>query len=145
METHMTTSDSTKTVDALPGDFTHAIRRHLGNRRFLLAAAIVALIAGAALNWGWLVALGVAPVLLSLLPCLVMCGLGIGCMKMMTGAGKKQPGESANAAETAEPSAVAGVAAANEPSLHSAGCCHGGIDKTRAAHHVAALPPAGSR
>ena len=92
----MTTSESTKAVSALPGDLTHTIRRYLGNRRLLLAAAILALVAGAALNWGWLVALGIAPVLLSLLPCLIMCGLGVGCMKMMGGSGEKPPGQSGN-------------------------------------------------
>ena len=34
---------------------------------------------GAALGWPWLVALGVAPILLSLLPCAAMCALGL-CM-----------------------------------------------------------------
>lgn len=120
----MTTSESTKAPNALPADFPHTIRRHLGNRRLLLVAAIVALVAGAALNWGWLIALGVAPVLLSLLPCLVMCGLGVCCMKMMAGSGKKQPGESANPAETAGSSAAVGIAKINRASLDSARCCH---------------------
>ena len=34
---------------------------------------------GAALGWPWLVALGVAPIPLSLLPCVAMCALGL-CM-----------------------------------------------------------------
>jgi hypothetical protein len=33
-----------------------------------------------ALNWGWLTAIGLAPVLVSLAPCAAMCGLGL-CMK----------------------------------------------------------------
>lgn len=37
-------------------------------------------------GWGWLVAIGVAPVILSLLPCAVMCGLGL----CMMGMGKKK-------------------------------------------------------
>jgi hypothetical protein len=90
----MTASEPTKAENALPGDFTNTIRRYLGNRRLLLAAAMVAVVAGVALNWGWLVALGIAPVLLSVLPCLVMCGLGVCCMKMMGGSGEKQPGQS---------------------------------------------------
>jgi hypothetical protein len=141
----MTTSEPIKAVNALPGDFTNTIRRHLGNRRLLLATTIVALVAGAALNWGWLVALGIAPVLLSLLPCLVMCGLGVGCMKMMARPGEKQPGQSGDAAESVDSSAVVGIAAADEPSLHSAGCCHGDTGKTPAAHHVTAPPSAGTR
>ena len=30
-------------------------------------------------NWGWFVAIGMAPLLLAVLPCAVMCGLGL-CM-----------------------------------------------------------------
>jgi hypothetical protein len=41
--------------------------------------ATVAVIAAAAFNWSWLVALGLAPLLLTLLPCAVMCVLGL-CM-----------------------------------------------------------------
>jgi hypothetical protein len=88
MESHMTTSESTKAVNAPPSDFAFTIRRYLGNRWVLLAAATVAIAAGGALNWSWLVALGIAPVLLSVLPCVVMCGLGVCCMKMMGGSGK---------------------------------------------------------
>jgi hypothetical protein len=32
------------------------------------------------LNWGWLTAVGAAPILLSLLPCAAMCALGL-CMR----------------------------------------------------------------
>lgn len=51
------------------------------NRKLLLAAGLVLALgaAAAAGGWGWLVAIGIAPVLLSVLPCLVMCGLGL-CM-----------------------------------------------------------------
>ena len=31
------------------------------------------------MNWGWLVAVGAAPLILSLAPCIAMCGLGL-CM-----------------------------------------------------------------
>ena len=49
---------------------------------------IIGLIAigGAALafggGWGWLVAIGVAPIILSIVPCVGMCGLGF-CMMSM--------------------------------------------------------------
>jgi hypothetical protein len=138
----MTTSDSSKALNAAPGDFPRTIRRYLGNRRLLLVAAIVALVAGATLNWGWLVALGVAPTLLSLLPCLVMCGVGVCCMKMMAGSGEKPPSQSSDAAETAGSSAVVGIIAANEPSFSNAGCCHGDNGKTPPAPHLAARPSA---
>lgn len=55
------------------------VRRYLGWRGGL-ALAGAAVVLGLALNWSWLVAAGVAPVLLSLLPCAAMCALGL-CMK----------------------------------------------------------------
>src|SRR6516164_6248924 len=54
-------------------------RYYLGNRWALLVPGAGVLFAGIALNWSWLVAAGIAPILLSTLPCLVMCGLGV-CM-----------------------------------------------------------------
>jgi hypothetical protein len=62
-----------------------AVARHyLGGHRAIIVLAIVAVVVGAALNWSWLAAVGVAPVLLSALPCLVMCGLGL-CMNRLVG------------------------------------------------------------
>ncbi len=52
-----------------------AVRLLRGRRGSLLIAAAVS----AALNWNWLVAAGVAPVLLAILPCFAMCALGL-CM-----------------------------------------------------------------
>jgi hypothetical protein len=48
-----------------------------GTRRLWLLLGGVALIAGATLNWSWLVAVGVAPLLLAVLPCVAMCALGL--------------------------------------------------------------------
>ena len=45
-------------------------------RQGLMVLAIVAIVTGLALNWSWLLAIGVAPILLSVLPCLVMCAVG---------------------------------------------------------------------
>jgi hypothetical protein len=47
----------------------------LRNWKLWLVLAAVALIAGAALNWSRQVAVGAAPLLLSLLPCLAICVL----------------------------------------------------------------------
>ena len=57
----------------------HLVRSRLG--LVALGAAIVVI--GGALNWHWLVAAGVAPLVLSVLPCVVMCSLGL-CMVAMT-------------------------------------------------------------
>jgi hypothetical protein len=59
-------------------------RAYAGGRRGFLLLAAAAVTAGIAFNWSWLAAAGVAPLLLSVLPCLAMCGLGL-CMNKMTG------------------------------------------------------------
>ena len=43
----------------------------------ILGGAVM--VAGFALNWNWLVAIGLAPLLLTTLPCAVMCAVGL-CM-----------------------------------------------------------------
>lgn len=79
----MNARDSAKTSDApLTQDVLYALRYYLGGRRGLIVLAIVAAVAGLAFNWGWLVAIGVAPILLALAPCAAMCALGL-CMNKM--------------------------------------------------------------
>lgn len=66
-------------------------RRWFGNRYMLLAAVVVVALGGAAAGgWGWLVAAGIAPVLLSVLPCLIMCGLGLCMNRMASGRAAEQ-------------------------------------------------------
>ncbi|MBM1170117.1 hypothetical protein [Microvirga arabica] len=55
-------------------------RLRRGGRRTWIALAAILLVGGAALNWGWLVAAGIAPLLLALAPCAAMCAVGL-CMK----------------------------------------------------------------
>lgn len=55
-------------------------RPYLGGHRGLILLATAVLGAGAWLNWGWLVAIGVAPILIALAPCAVMCALGLCAM-----------------------------------------------------------------
>lgn len=54
-------------------------RHYLGNWRAIVALASAATAVGLAFNWNWLMAAGIAPVLLSVLPCVAMCALGL-CM-----------------------------------------------------------------
>ena len=42
----------------------------------MIALIVLAVVIGAALNWSWLVAVGIAPLLITVLPCAAMCGLG---------------------------------------------------------------------
>ena len=61
---------------------------HLMTWRAIMLMAAIVIVAGLALNWTWLMAIGVAPLLLSVLPCLVMCGVGV-CMSCRKGGGGK--------------------------------------------------------
>lgn len=80
---------SSKAFDAsdrsLSRDILAYIRHSLRDRRVLIGIAAVVLVAAATLNWGWLVAIGVAPLLLAMAPCAAMCALGLCTM----GSGKK--------------------------------------------------------
>jgi hypothetical protein len=70
-------------------------RRYIGGRRGLLLLAGLALAFGLAFRWNWLVAAGIAPFVLGLLPCAVMCAVGVGCAYKLVGSAKptepKQP------------------------------------------------------
>ena len=72
------------TRPSLAQDWLHALRYWLRGPRGLAALVLSALVIGAALNWSWLVAVGIAPLLLTVLPCAVMCGLGL-CMNKIAG------------------------------------------------------------
>jgi hypothetical protein len=63
-----------------------ALRALCGSRLGLLLIAGAVTVAGLGLNWSWLVAAGIAPLLLSVLPCVAMCALGL-CMTQMKGNG----------------------------------------------------------
>lgn len=69
-------------------------------RTVLVAAALAMVTIGLAMNWSALVAAGLAPLLISALPCAVMCALGL-CMSRM--------GKSSCATDTA-PQQSAGTA-----------------------------------
>ena len=81
----MTNVPSTDSSDrSLARDILDAARYYLGGRRTLFVLAAVLIVGGIALNWGWLVAIGLAPIIITLLPCAVMCALGL-CMHKMSG------------------------------------------------------------
>jgi hypothetical protein len=79
----MSTTELIQTREASPARGS-TIRHYLGGRRGLIAAGAAIVVAGLAFNWTWLVAAGIAPLLLSVLPCVAMCALGL-CMNRMTG------------------------------------------------------------
>jgi hypothetical protein len=69
---------------SLTQDWLYALRYWLRGPKGIAVLVVSALVIGAALNWSWLVAVGIAPLLLTALPCAVMCGLGL-CMHKMAG------------------------------------------------------------
>jgi len=103
----MTTIRQPNTEDGSLGrDLIHALRYYLGGRRGLLMFAAVALVGGAAFNWSWLVAAGIAPLLLSVLPCAAMCALGL-CMNKVIG-GSCKSNQTENTAAIGEATALSG-------------------------------------
>jgi hypothetical protein len=93
------------------------VLRSICNRGALLAASGLIVIGAIAASWNWLVAAGVASVLLSILPCLVMCGLGL-CMHKFIG----RSGSASGSAVT-EQSEISTGAAVVAPAAYVASCC----------------------
>lgn len=97
----------------------------IGKRGMYWGLAAVLLAGGLALNWSWLVAVGIAPLLVAVAPCAAMCALGL-CMRKGTGEScSKQAGpaqETPPAEAAAAPGEIqdpAGRAARTEASAHA--------------------------
>ena len=85
--------------------------------RGLIVVALAIIGAGLALGWNWVVAAGLAPLLLSLAPCAAMCALGV-CMMAKGNASCAKQGSAENAepsGPTSEPRASEPVAPVREP------------------------------
>ena len=80
----MNTTQSKRTSVALTQGMVNVVWPYIGGRLGLIVLAIGIAAGGMAMNWGWLVAVGVAPILLALLPCAAMCALGL-CMNRAGG------------------------------------------------------------
>lgn len=117
-------------------DLIRATRYYLGNRRALLIIAIAALSGGVALNWGWLVAAGIAPILLTMLPCLLMCGLGLCRGKSAGGSCASQTSQPGKAELTAQSSVSTQIAATTDgSSTRTLSCCHDKADANGPVDH----------
>ena len=87
------TETSTGPAAAAPAAQPSGLRIPFGWRGLILGGMALAA-AGFWMSWGWLTAIGAAPLIVSLAPCAVMCGLGICCMK----GGSKSCGSKSNPA-----------------------------------------------
>ena len=65
-------------------DGAGVLRGWLTRRRALWILGAGAVTTGLIFSWGWLAAIGVAPILVAALPCAAMCALGL-CMNKMSG------------------------------------------------------------
>jgi len=103
----MQSSETTRSnrIEAPPGRAITALPASwLRGRYGPIALAIIAGIAGAWLGWPALVAAGIAPLLIAVLPCLVMCALGLCIMKRGRGACDTQStGQAASDTSADEP------------------------------------------
>jgi len=70
-----------------------ALRSWIGNRYVLAAVGLAIAGSGLALGWGWLAAVGVAPLIVSVAPYLVMCAvcLGVMCRQSAPPTGARPP------------------------------------------------------
>lgn len=93
-----------------PTPIARPLRLPFGRRGWLMAA--IALIgAGAAMSWGWLTAIGAAPLILTFAPCALMCAVGLCAMggskscatKSDTAAGPDSARDEATLIERSEP------------------------------------------
>lgn len=75
--------DTNLTKPSLAGGLSGRLGPYLGGRRGLLVLGGIALTLGAGLNWSWLAAAGITPVLVGLLPCAAMCALGLCLPRLM--------------------------------------------------------------
>jgi hypothetical protein len=102
------------TRPSLAQDWVSAVRYWLRGRNGVITIIALAVVLGAALNWSWLVAAGIAPLLLTVLPCAVMCGLGL-CMNKMMGGSCSTSSSAANPRGTPMADVARQIPAASEP------------------------------
>ncbi len=129
----MTAPQSTTTTESSLGrDVLHSARYHLGNRWALLVLGSLGVIAGLSLGgWAWLVAVGLAPIILAALPCLVMCGLCL-CLACRSSTAQATPASPDATNSTMSPTSL-GVARMEQPTV-SGSSCQGGTGEPQSPH-----------
>lgn len=108
---------------SLSGDIFRYVRYQLRGRRGLIVAVAALGIPGLWFGWPWLVVAGVAPLLIALAPCAIMCGLGLCAMKSCSSSNsgaagscsKSQSADSTAATEGGTANQISGRLAALEP------------------------------
>jgi hypothetical protein len=140
-EEPMTVPQSHTTEPSLGRDVSYVVRHPLRNRWTLVALASLAVTLGLYFGgWAWLVAAGLAPIILSTLPCLIMCGLGV-CI--MCSGGQKQSAANRDPADVSTSTAL-GVPETGNSSVSAAHCCRGGTVEDQPAQFEQARSEEGS-
>ena len=67
------------------------LRSWIGDWRVLGVAGLAVTSTGLGLGWNWLTAVGIAPIIVSTAPCLIMCALGVCVMGRGRQASSSQP------------------------------------------------------
>jgi len=99
----MSDSKTSPAAETSLGQDLWALLRHwLSGRRGLIALAAIALAVALPFGWGWLVAAGLAPLVIALLPCAAMCALGLCLGKRGTGECSTSETGRSSAARSAE-------------------------------------------
>ena len=87
-----------------------ALRGFLRTRLGIIAMAALAIGGGFYFGWGYVVAAGIAPLIIGIAPCAVMCGLGL-CMA----GGHKKSQDAVNPAAHASDDSCCGPTQSNSP------------------------------
>ena len=111
-------AESTPVRDPTLGrDILAYVRYQVRGRRGIILAAVALAAPGLWIGWPWLMAAGIAPLLILLAPCAIMCTLGL-CMK-----GKDCSKADAGASSDASALQRTTITAVSEPSTSSAASC----------------------
>ncbi len=117
-------STSTETTKAGEPTLANAtidlVRYYLGGRRGLILLTVAILGAGLVLNWNWLVAVGIAPLLLALAPCAAMCALGLCMHKIGNQSGRTQANPGAQGGAGTPPSTTTPAVEVRDETLPAA-------------------------
>lgn len=124
----MAAPQSTTTAPpSLGRDVLGTARDHLGTRWALLGFGVLAVGLGLYFGgWGWLVAVGLAPIILSTLPCLIMCGLGVCAMCRFGKSGSTPPPVASDTAAMLPTSEILKV---HDQTVAVSSCCQGAVSE----------------
>jgi hypothetical protein len=117
----MFSRSSNGTHTSVSSNLADSARYYLGGRRGVLVLAVIAALAGIGFSWNWLIAAGIAPVVLTVLPCLVMCGLGL-CMNKLLGSSCASGPAQSNSTEPVQPGATTSIVSLKSALPGRSGC-----------------------